>query len=584
MVRKVSCTVLILLFIAAALSAQQLYIEDVDIKVKGLSQKQLLARKMDFDLEKEFETYEQLEKYVADRKQVLINMRVFDAVESNILEGSIPESYKVIIFVDDAFTTLPIPYGKYDSNYGMKIGFKLFDTNLFGTLSNVKLTTFAAQTNMAPNSWEEKDIFNELIWNNIPLFGSNLNSKTTLTFNHNNDRGAYGGHFKTALTLTDLPLFSKNFSMRANIEAYQLEDGLESEWGDPDYDISLTWARLPFAGKEVTIGAKWDMTSWDAAAGVGEYDVNLDTTFHRMDMLINEFDLLMGIEYHFKGSDLPKSLSNMYFGLRDSISLPLSSKLTSTTKISADPSDILEADLEFINTWTVPLPMSFRYTTTADYVFSPLNDDTTRFEWTNRLTRNRINWQHNFRGGLKFNASSTIYYDVTDMFGAYEMTSSYNSVSATSFLNLAGKLNLGGRLTAYYAHDTTKYFMNSSSNVPGELMRGILDKSIDNSLRSFGGVLNTNAAITFIDVSFAELLAALFVDVGVFSTEQSFENIEYHISGGVEGTLIFDKFKSYPFNVTIGANLMDVYAYMRDELDSFWDIEYEILMSLELFY
>jgi hypothetical protein len=72
--------------------------------------------------------------------------------------------------------------------------------------------------------------------------------------------------------------------------------------------------------------------------------------------------------------------------------------------------------------------------------------------------------------------------------------------------------------------------------------------------------------------------------VGVFSTEQSFENIEYHISGGVEGTLIFDKLKSYPFNVTIGADLMDVRAYMNDELDSIWDIEYEILMSLELFY
>jgi hypothetical protein len=29
---------------------------------------------------------------------------------------------------------------------------------------------------------------------------------------------------------------------------------------------------------------------------------------------------------------------------------------------------------------------------------------------------------------------------------------------------------------------------------------------------------------------------------------------------------------------------MDVRAYMNDELESIWDIEYEILMSLELFY
>lgn len=584
MVRKISGVILILLLTAAAVSAQQLYIEDVDIKVKGLSQKQLLARKMGFELEKQFESYEQLEKYVADRKQVLINMRVFDAVESEILDGSTPESYKVIIFVDDAFTTLPIPYGKYDSNYGLKLGFKLFDTNLLGTLSNVKLTTFAAQTDSAPNSWEEKDIFNELIWNNIPLFGSNLNSKTTLTFNHNAEQGFYDGHFETALTLTDLPLFSKNFSMKANIEADQLENDLEFTWDKPVYDIALTWARLPFAGKNVTIGAKWDLDKWDAATGNGVYDVNLDATFHRLDMLINEFDLLMGIEYHFEGRDLPKSLSNMYFGVRDSISLPLSSKLTSTAKISADPTDILDADLEFINTWTIPLPMSFRYTTTADYTFKPLNEDTTKFEWTNKLTRNRINWQHNFRSGLKLNAASTVYYDVTDMFAAYTMTSSYNSISATSFINLAGLMNLGGRLTAYYAHDTAKYFMDSSSNKPAELMRGILDKNIENTTRSFGGVLNTNAVITFIDVSFAELLAAVFVDVGVFSTEQSFENIEYHISGGVEGTLIFDKFKSYPFNVTIGADLMDVRAYMNDELESIWDIEYEILMSLELFY
>jgi hypothetical protein len=588
MLRTLVAGLLFFLLIPAAVFAAEpetYHIEEVTIQVKGLTQKQLLDRKMNFDLDKQFSSIEEMEKYVAGRKQVLVNMRIFDAVESTISEGSEPGSYKVLIFVDDAFTMLPLPYAKYDSNYGLKAGLKLFDKNLLGTLSDMKLTSFIAQTPSAANSWEKKQYFTELIWNNIPLFGSTLNSTTIFEIRERGEGDFYGGTVETSLLLKDLPLLSNKFSMRANISAEQLDQGDISQWGNPDYDINFSWSRLPFFGKSVTIGAKWDFVERDSD-GIETYDINLDTTFHDQDLLLFDIDFLAGMEYRFSGNELPRTLKELYFGVRDSFSLPFSTRITSTTKLITNPWDFSSTRFVFTNAISKSLPFSLRFSTTPVLTVYTDNYRDAGLKLTNKLSRNRIDWIHNFRKGLSFSATNTLEYNTYDLFDQVEFTSSYNSLTSTSFIILGDWLNLGSRVSAFYAYNHTTHFMDNDDLWPAELMRGILDRTIERENEwSFGSVINTNATITFIDLDgTAELLASVFLDAGIFSTSGTFEDLELHLSGGVEGALIFDKFKSYPFNVTIGANLMDVYAFMNNEISSIWDIEYEILMSLELFY
>ena len=92
-----------------------------------------------------FPDYASLVQMVEDEKQALINLRYFQEVSIDIKKVFITDSkiqrYSVTFIIVDAITITPIPYPKYDSNTGLRLGMKLFWDNFLGTMTDAYLGT-----------------------------------------------------------------------------------------------------------------------------------------------------------------------------------------------------------------------------------------------------------------------------------------------------------------------------------------------------------------------------------------------------------------------------------------------------------
>lgn len=124
----------------------------------------------------EFENRELLYLYLDEKKQQLINLRVFESVDYTLKvlrvnDGSV--YYRCEFSVVDSWTLIPVPYIKYDSNTGLRGGLKTYYNNFAGTLANVYLGM-----NIDLNWEREKTYVSQWSINprfsNLRLFGLNF--------------------------------------------------------------------------------------------------------------------------------------------------------------------------------------------------------------------------------------------------------------------------------------------------------------------------------------------------------------------------------------------------------------------------
>ena len=117
-----------------------------------------------------FSSEEELIEAAGFALQDLINYRVFRNTSMNVEEISGNDEqteWRVRFYVKDAWTIVPIPYPKYDSNTGLRLGLKTFYDNAFGTMSDIYL---GLGMNIAPNSngeWEVGEWSINPRWSNI---------------------------------------------------------------------------------------------------------------------------------------------------------------------------------------------------------------------------------------------------------------------------------------------------------------------------------------------------------------------------------------------------------------------------------
>jgi hypothetical protein len=139
---------MITLFSAAALSAQETQeihkLGSYEFEINGHTRENALIREMDLKEGTEFEDLASLEKAVARQQQDLVNLRVFNDVSLTIDEG-ISEGedtvYTVLVTAEDSWTIYPIPYPKYSSDDGFRLGLKVYYDNAFGSLNDLYLGT-----------------------------------------------------------------------------------------------------------------------------------------------------------------------------------------------------------------------------------------------------------------------------------------------------------------------------------------------------------------------------------------------------------------------------------------------------------
>ncbi len=117
-------------------------VEKVEYRVDGPTKESALRALAKVRKGGEFASYEDLLGALDEYKQSLMNRRVFESVEYVLIPGSVVDEtqyYTVVLTIVDAFPFYAIPYPKYDSNTGLRLGVKNYWNNFLGTLTNVYL-------------------------------------------------------------------------------------------------------------------------------------------------------------------------------------------------------------------------------------------------------------------------------------------------------------------------------------------------------------------------------------------------------------------------------------------------------------
>lgn len=131
-----------------ALAGTERYkIASVRYDAQGVTKESALARNVEIEEGKTFESREALDAYVLDIKQKLINARLFETAEIECApvgeaseDGEIPVAIRVVTV--DSRHFLLLPYPKYDSNEGFELKIKFKDANFAGTMSEMEADAF----------------------------------------------------------------------------------------------------------------------------------------------------------------------------------------------------------------------------------------------------------------------------------------------------------------------------------------------------------------------------------------------------------------------------------------------------------
>ena len=162
-IKKFALLLNILIF-PAIFAEEQHIIENFDINIDGTTKERALRKEMNLKEGQVFITYEDLVAAVSDQEQDLINTRVFNpgGVQMHPRKIRTEEEtnyYTVDIFLEDTWTILPIPYPKYETGVGFRVGLKLFYDNALGSMNNfylgmnLDLQWDEEEESFTPGSW-----------------------------------------------------------------------------------------------------------------------------------------------------------------------------------------------------------------------------------------------------------------------------------------------------------------------------------------------------------------------------------------------------------------------------------------------
>jgi len=119
-------------------------INSFNYNVKGITQPFALNNKADLETGYEITGFSNLEKFIQDKTQILINERVLqDNVRIEYTIADAPEDGKypvdLEIYVEDTWNIIALPYPKYSSNSGYELTIKARDYNFLGTMQPLRI-------------------------------------------------------------------------------------------------------------------------------------------------------------------------------------------------------------------------------------------------------------------------------------------------------------------------------------------------------------------------------------------------------------------------------------------------------------
>jgi hypothetical protein len=141
---------------AAVVSDGPYVIRSVDFSIQGVTLEFILRKKADFKIGASFATKAELEAYIADRRQLLVNERVLAEVSADY--EALPAAgggfdVAVRVSTKDSWNIMALPYFKYDSNSGLLLSVRGRDYNFLGSMQTLVLNLDWTQDELGRNAY-----------------------------------------------------------------------------------------------------------------------------------------------------------------------------------------------------------------------------------------------------------------------------------------------------------------------------------------------------------------------------------------------------------------------------------------------
>ena len=584
----------LMLLIGISLSAASFKIVDYDFDVSGKTMDFALKRIIVPSNEEVFDSEESLVKALDGKKQKLINQRVFKEVEYSYFLGEdvddvIPVS--VLFKIKDARSFLVLPYPKYDSNIGARLGVRLWDSNFLGSLANL---TGVVHATFEDNDWSDplyygkfeledflvgkttmsftllgegrfgEELENYGIYssfNNIPLFlGTWLNLSLSATKN-----GA-GTQYSMGTTLGGVKLGSVGLTPSLNVVYYDKSPA--SSYYVPS--LSTSGISIGNIGISFSDSAKF--------IHVGENkELKPEYVTHVTNLAFNG-DFLHGVSFSNTTTYYPLAAENatdLYFYNTASYSLSDVSTLYLMENIAT------ATDTNKVSYFDTGVGLSQRINIGSKVSVTPKLSEYLRIYPTESgleyaryyileasTSGNYVNWVGNYRNGIEYRATISEAwmqkYNVREAFG--EKGGVFDHFEVSAYKLLWGWFNPSVRVIFNYAVNKGGYgyIFGSSASTLAEELRGIRNNQVaDSNMLAF--VANINLLSYFplpSFFSFFDAYANIFFDYALVKRDLA-TPAENFYGIGFEGICILKDYPSYPIRLSVGFDLEQLVEYIN---------------------
>lgn len=590
--RKYLSFIVFVLF-SLSLYAGSIKVSGYNIEIIGKTKEEVVRNLIVPEEVEYFDSEDDLLSALNDKRQVLENKRVFTSVsyKYEIIDSEAYVRFEII----DAKSFLIIPFPKYDSNYGLKLGAKMWNRNLFGTLTSLDGTLFVTIKDW---NWSRPEIYGNVSLGNLSI-GS---TKLSLELEAEGSVGETLSDYSLYMDVSNIPLFLNSW-----LDVTYSLSSVDS--GDVKNNIFLSLGGIKLNKVEVTPSFKSVFYKNEAnknyllpsisvkaieLGGVGlefnetikistkeyensyspEYLLHEDTISFNGGML-KDFSLSNTVKYKFKnGYDF---LNEIKYNLNSVFSLHVAEDIY----MSGDGS-IRHFDSGVGVGESIKLGKNFELSSKLlSYIRSYSNGDyTPLYTLDVSLKGANIKWIGNYREGVSANISIKEAWEIKsgDIKADFEKNGLYDHMEVSFFKLLGGWFNPSARLlvNAYLRNDPDEdnTYIWGSSGTLGEELRGIRNDSVsDSNLLAIVANFNLLSYFPMPSIfSFVDCYANVFFDYGLVKNSVS-SLIKQYYGVGVEGIGILKSYPSYPIRVSLGFDVSKLMKWIEDrESMDFYEI------------
>ena len=590
--RKYLSFIVFVLF-SLSLYAGSIKVSGYNIEIIGKTKEEVVRNLIVPEEVEYFDSEDDLLSALNDKRQVLENKRVFTSVsyEYEIIDSEAYVRFEII----DAKSFLIIPFPKYDSNYGLKLGAKMWNRNLFGTLTSLDGTLFVTIKDW---NWSRPEIYGNVSLGNLSI-GS---TKLSLELEAEGSVGETLSDYSLYMDVSNIPLFLNSW-----LDVTYSLSSVDS--GDVKNNIFLSLGGIKLNKVEVTPSFKSVFYKNEAnknyllpsisvkaieLGGVGlefnetikistkeyensyspEYLLHEDTISFNGGML-KDFSLSNTVKYKFKnGYDF---LNEIKYNLNSVFSLHVAEDIY----MSGDGS-IRHFDSGVGVGESIKLGKNFELSSKLlSYIRSYSNGDyTPLYTLDVSLKGANIKWIGNYREGVSANISIKEAWEIKsgDIKADFEKNGLYDHMEVSFFKLLGEWFNPSARVlvNSYLRNDPDEdnSFIWGSSGTLGDELRGIRNDSVsDSNLLAIVANFNLLSYFPMPSIfSFVDCYANVFFDYGLVKNSVS-SLIKQYYGVGVEGIGILKSYPSYPIRVSLGFDVSKLMKWIEDrESMDFYEI------------